>query len=141
MAITLAGRLRSSLRRHLYIHCFSVLFSRRRNGWRFSRLCPGRKGTEIFDTIDHGTFFCRRTGEKEAQIESLAKDFAANKISAAGVSYIVSDRTRLRRALWFISVMACIIIMGYMTVRVIMEYLQYPKVLIKEASFFFFSFY
>ncbi|GIX92069.1 degenerin-like protein unc-105 [Caerostris darwini] len=65
--------------------------------------------------------------KKEAQIESLAKDFAANKISAAGVSYIVSDRTRLRRALWFISVMACIIIMGYMTVRVIMEYLQYPK--------------
>ncbi|XP_055934087.1 degenerin del-1-like isoform X2 [Argiope bruennichi] len=69
---------------------------------------------------------------KEAEIERLARDFAANKVSAAGVAYIVNDRTRVRRTLWLIGVILCTLVMGYLTLKVIMEYLQYPKVLIKE---------
>ncbi|GFQ98810.1 degenerin mec-10 [Trichonephila clavata] len=68
----------------------------------------------------------------EEELERLAKEFAAHKVSAAGVSYIVSSPSIIRRALWFIAVMACITFMGYMTVKVIMEYLRYPKILVKE---------
>ncbi|GFU16696.1 degenerin-like protein unc-105 [Nephila pilipes] len=70
--------------------------------------------------------------KREEELEILAKEFAANKVSAAGVSYIISSPSIIRRTLWFIAVMACITFMGYMTVKVIMEYLKYPKVLIKE---------
>ncbi|GFU16692.1 amiloride-sensitive sodium channel subunit beta [Nephila pilipes] len=42
---------------------------------------------------------------KEEELENLAKDFAVNKISAAGISYIINSRTFLRRFLWFIGVM------------------------------------
>ncbi|GIX74764.1 degenerin unc-8 [Caerostris extrusa] len=41
--------------------------------------------------------------KKEVELEVLAKEFAANKVSAAGVSYIVSSRSNVRRALWFIA--------------------------------------
>ncbi|XP_055932808.1 acid-sensing ion channel 1A-like [Argiope bruennichi] len=69
---------------------------------------------------------------REAELEELAKEFAANKVSAAGVSNIVQSRSTVRRCLWFIAVMSCITFMGYMTVKVILEYLSYPKVLIIE---------
>ncbi|GFQ98806.1 uncharacterized protein TNCT_384201, partial [Trichonephila clavata] len=69
---------------------------------------------------------------KEEELENLAKDFAVNKISAAGVSYIVTSRSFIRRFLWFIGVMGCLTFMGFMTIKVILEYLRYPKVLIKE---------
>ncbi|GBM25963.1 Degenerin unc-8 [Araneus ventricosus] len=70
--------------------------------------------------------------KKEVELEELAKEFAANKVSAAGVSNIVLSRSGARRCLWFIAVMSCITFMGYMTVKVILEYLSYPKVLIIE---------
>ncbi|GIX92056.1 degenerin-like protein unc-105 [Caerostris darwini] len=74
------------------------------------------------------------TEKKEVELEVLAKEFAAHKVSAAGVSYIVSSRSNVRRALWFIAVMSCITFMGYMTLNVILEYLSYPKILIKEDA-------
>ncbi|GBM25966.1 hypothetical protein AVEN_223102-1 [Araneus ventricosus] len=70
--------------------------------------------------------------KKEVELEELAKQFAANKVSAAGVSNIVLSRSGARRCFWFIAVMSCITFMGYMTVKVILEYLSYPKVLIIE---------
>ncbi|GFY68625.1 hypothetical protein TNIN_457781, partial [Trichonephila inaurata madagascariensis] len=39
----------------------------------------------------------------EEELERLAKEFAAHKVSAAGVSYIVSSPSIIRRALWFIA--------------------------------------
>ncbi|GIX92057.1 degenerin unc-8 [Caerostris darwini] len=73
---------------------------------------------------------------REGDLGGLAKDFVAHKVSAAGVSYIVTERSRFRRILWFICVMACFLFMGYMTFKVINEYLRYPKVLIKEDAIF-----
>ncbi|GBM25969.1 hypothetical protein AVEN_223105-1 [Araneus ventricosus] len=67
--------------------------------------------------------------QKEAELKTLAKNFAAHGISAAGISYIVTEQSSVRRALWFIGVMGAIAVMGYMTINVIMEYLSYPKVL------------
>ncbi|GFV60245.1 uncharacterized protein TNCV_134521 [Trichonephila clavipes] len=78
-------------------------------------------------------YFIKEAEEvKEEELENLAKDFAVNKISAAGVSYIVTSRSFIRRFLWFIGVMGCLTFMGFMTIKVILEYLRYPKVLIKE---------
>ncbi|XP_055932810.1 amiloride-sensitive sodium channel subunit gamma-like [Argiope bruennichi] len=75
---------------------------------------------------------CAMNKKKNVDLEELSKEFAANKVSAAGVSNIVQSRSFPRRCLWFIAVMSCITFMGYMTVKVILEYFSYPKVLIVE---------
>ncbi|XP_055932811.1 amiloride-sensitive sodium channel subunit alpha-like [Argiope bruennichi] len=72
--------------------------------------------------------------KKETELKILAKDFAANGISAAGISYIVTEQSTIRRAMWFVGVMGTMAFMGYMTINVILEYLSYPKVLIKEDA-------
>lgn len=67
------------------------------------------------------------------EVKEITKDFIENKFSAAGVSHILNKRTRLRRNLWLIGVIGCIIFMGYMTTNVISEYMNYPKMLIKKV--------
>ncbi|KAF8782095.1 Acid-sensing ion channel 5 like protein [Argiope bruennichi] len=85
---------------------------------------------EFLSHRENGTLNMNK--KKNVELEELAKEFAANKVSAAGVSNIVQSRSTARRCLWFIAVMSCITFMGYMTVKVILEYFSYPKVLIVE---------
>ncbi|GIY02977.1 degenerin unc-8 [Caerostris extrusa] len=67
-------------------------------------------------------------------IQALAKEFFAYKLSAAGVSYIVNSKSKPRRRLWCFAVMIAIFFTGYMTFKVVKEYLGYPKSLIREGS-------
>ena len=68
------------------------------------------------------------------KLKSLGKNFVENKISAAGISYIVKEKSQRRRYLWIVGVLFCLTFMGYMTVNVISEYQSYPKMLIQEVS-------
>ncbi|GFY67414.1 acid-sensing ion channel 3 [Trichonephila inaurata madagascariensis] len=67
-------------------------------------------------------------------LRALAKEFIAYKVSAAGVPYIVNAKSRTRRWLWFIAVISASAFMGYMTINVVLEYLGYPKSLIREGK-------
>ncbi|GIY80440.1 amiloride-sensitive sodium channel subunit beta [Caerostris darwini] len=71
---------------------------------------------------------------QKRMIQALAKEFFAYKLSAAGVSYIVNSKSKSRRRLWCFAVMIAIFFTGYMTFKVVKEYLGYPKSLIREGS-------
>ncbi|GBN33408.1 hypothetical protein AVEN_83445-1 [Araneus ventricosus] len=72
--------------------------------------------------------------EKETDLQDLAKEFAALKVSVSGISNIVESRSIIRRYLWFICVVVATIFMGYMTTKVVLEYLSYPKMMIIEDT-------
>ncbi|KAF8782114.1 Amiloride-sensitive sodium channel subunit like protein [Argiope bruennichi] len=72
--------------------------------------------------------------EKEIDLQDLAKEFAALKVSVAGVSNIVESRSLIRRYFWCICVIVVTIFMGYMTTKVVLEYLSYPKMMIIEDT-------
>ncbi|KAG8184132.1 hypothetical protein JTE90_008913 [Oedothorax gibbosus] len=65
---------------------------------------------------------------------ALLKEFLGQRVSAAGVSYVVNSRTRTRRWLWGIAVLLSSVFMGYMTVKVVLEYSGYPKSLVREEN-------
>ncbi|XP_035215635.1 degenerin del-1-like, partial [Stegodyphus dumicola] len=74
------------------------------------------------------------SSKEEKALQALAKEFLAQKISAAGVSYVVNSKSKFRRKLWLIAVMISMLFMGYMTFKVVKGYLKYPKMLIREED-------
>lgn len=74
----------------------------------------------------------RQNTQEHGKLLRLSQEFLSNKLSAAGVSYVVNSKSKCRRYCWIIVLLITATFMGYMTYKVILEYLQYPKIVVKN---------